>query len=1121
MKSLIGLIKWFDSDRGFGLIQEPSGDEYFLHVSNSRIPAKEIEAGNPVVFEEHRNPSKNRNEARNCRFPSGRLDWELILSYLGKKDGIEIVLQKGGKGEIGKFYKYKERQTIPAKHQAVVYILKGKAEEDFLNWVLGYFDKVLDPYLFVDYCTLIEGAMKVLFGDDCNRVMVIIYEHFAAHANPEMVFQTWKADQKRFLGIKKDEELVIGEETLRMFKERIGIKELERILTFPFGPSLCDELATSKITLGLSQSLEQVRDVLPLLEFVLERNRINFQELIDEALRMKTETAILERASSLGVIRNNIDLQKYQQLRSFFPLECTAESIAKLDTFVSSLIFRNTDESFYTELWLNDLADEPAGEIIVKSFSDLDCSDSFRMKVLDKLSHQKQLSMLAGFANANGIKNALVLFREFINGRNPYVGNSRFLRAMNSVDLASGMRGAELLLSFKGLVNSITTDEEKFALFFEELGPVPPVDTILLRSKSLGRTQLQLLVEYLGGQIDIANILAKVTLETDLFLGEECYRLAKQKLDTEHFRQFDEAVFVGMSQEDYFEYWCLGLGKFLPSGHLEEMLQKGPDIFEKFERWVERGVNKTQLSDFLFSVLDPNELIEDKWSFQSKLTHIGTLIRIDNSNLGRIESVGNNLFDVFVWFLGYRSKFDFDTLKSKFIYFNPEEQVRVVRKLFWHKARNEFDLTIERLNELVRIDLDLMLVSQDSNPSIPLDISTDVIVKVLTRFKNTGKFLIESELLTYILNALKFAPQERFQLSHYFEKCKGRAVYEFDFDSVKNSRLITKVALGDGRYLFSIWFTYDPELVEEVKKLPGRNWNPEKKAWSVAFEYEARVLEFGKKHRFKFDIGPNLYANNFHLGKLVRKAKPDSVDYCEGRKSNIDHYQLKQPFWYCGGQHCFQKCETIHGENEWEQYTLLDFLEILGINTDEVNLVGDHVSKGHYYQFIALINRFNRLLQRLNCHTCNHIMFPAGTSHFAAHTVVRFCCENETCSERKKEVYLNHCLNGSCGNFIDSRISKRCPNGLFICDMCGSCCSHSMMKRRLESLSIKGGQINSHLVDAVDHKLGHLERAEYFCFRCSGRMVEKDLEVFECVSCQVVYETGKYALKRPHRHLVP
>ena len=131
----------------------------------------------------------------------------------------------------------------------------------------------------------------------------------------------------------------------------------------------------------------------------------------------------------------------------------------------------------------------------------------------------------------------------------------------------------------------------------------------------------------------------------------------------------------------------------------------------------------------------------------------------------------------------------------------------------------------------------------------------------------------------------------------------------------------------------------------------------------------------------------------------------------------------------------------------------------MGFNLDDGNRVGDFIEKGKYYQFISTINQFNRLLERMYCDSCNHILYPIEDSHFAYHRVVRFHCANQDCSEYHNEIYLHHCLNGRCNGIIDSRWSKKCPNGLYICsnETCGCCCSHDMLSRRLQNLRTTGG----------------------------------------------------------------
>ncbi len=76
-----------------------------------------------------------------------------------------------------------------------------------------------------------------------------------------------------------------------------------------------------------------------------------------------------------------------------------------------------------------------------------------------------------------------------------------------------------------------------------------------------------------------------------------------------------------------------------------------------------------------------------------------------------------------------------------------------------------------------------------------------------------------------------------------------------------------------------------------------------------------------------------------------------------------------------------------------------------------------------------------------------------------------------------------------------------------------------MLQRRLSNLNLTGGYIHPNLIECVNAKLGHLERAEYFCYKCSNGMNETSTDIFECAKDQVKYDTTKYNLKRPHKGL--
>jgi ribosomal protein L37AE/L43A len=76
-----------------------------------------------------------------------------------------------------------------------------------------------------------------------------------------------------------------------------------------------------------------------------------------------------------------------------------------------------------------------------------------------------------------------------------------------------------------------------------------------------------------------------------------------------------------------------------------------------------------------------------------------------------------------------------------------------------------------------------------------------------------------------------------------------------------------------------------------------------------------------------------------------------------------------------------------------------------------------------------------------------------------------------------------------------------------------------MLERRLSNLKLTGGYIHDNLVKCVNEKLGHLESGEYFCYKCKSEMTEIGSDIFQCLNCNVKYDTTKYKFKRPHIHL--
>jgi len=1132
---LIGLVKWFDADKGFGVVGTPDQDEYFLHINSFTTKPEKILRGTPIAFSPKADKTKNRNSADNSRLVGVPEDFKTILSYLGNSDSVRIEVEVTGRGKRGNPYRHKETQSFSLIGLSLKYFFKDKSEEEISNFITDYFDTDLDTKLFISYCELFENRLPKNFSSDVvTTILNSVFSHFGKNLNEEILFNVWKQKKFKFISYNEMDDYEIPENVLKAHILEIDKTELTRILKFSFGSEFGSYYVNNKFNNIENLTSTEIKELYQFVEFETETEREKRKHQLDSLYTQKIETELTEKANQLDTIRNSDDFNNYNRLLQLIPYQFTDIDKNKITKAIHQIIAQKCSDEYQVELWLKGILKDISFKFVSNLFFDKDTQTEKRISILTKLETDKQFELLKKYSNEFNFEKAFELLGGLLKKENSFDYYFDFSKVLFDSEFWKDKKGRELIELFANYANTQSNDEQKYELFLKGYVKNVPQNIIRQNIHQLKNEDCKNIFKNISEDKPfIKDILTKkVTLDNTGSLSW-LYDLAIEFLDQENFNSFDKKVFDTIDQLEYFQFWETGKAKIFPQNHVSELLKDKFENYAQIDKWIKNKATTTEeISNFLFSFLNKQISVTDRIVFYKHLNHIKYLLQSNELHLEQIKQIQNDFYNIILWVLDKESDLDFELLKQKFIYFAPDEQVRIVRKLFFLKASGQFDLTIEKLNDLARFDLDLYETNLEFNPDIPVDISTDVVIKALLSFQKNNRFFVESELLTVVLNDLKLDKTRRFRLSNYFEKCLGRLTAEYNWN--RNGE-ISKVKYGDDKFYFAITFEYDANLVEAVKSLPGRKWNNETKVWGVPSQYETEVLNFAKKYRFFLDFEGSNYSNNIHLAEFKRTIKqknsygygyidvpniPNGISFCEGRLANKPHEIFKREFWWCAGQPCFSKCETIHETNEWEKYTLLDFCEILGLNTDETNKMGDFIPKGYYYQFIALINRFNRLLDKLYCKDCGHILFPSdfGTSHFAAHNLVRFQCRNEACSNNE-EIYLNHCLNGQCNNIIDSRISKRCNNGLFICDNCGSCCSHNMLQRRLSNLQQTGGYIHDNLVKCVNEKLGHLERAEYFCYKCKSEMTEISNDIFQCSNCNVKYDTTKYKFKRPHIHL--
>ena len=599
-------------------------------------------------------------------------------------------------------------------------------------------------------------------------------------------------------------------------------------------------------------------------------------------------------------------------------------------------------------------------------------------------------------------------------------------------------------------------------------------------------------------------------------------KTAQHYLDARLFQKFDKIVFQQIDEEQYFNLWEKGTGKIFPENSVIKLITDNSSEIFKVHNWVKDGIcTSTEAGNVLLKIIKNSIEIIDRKSFYIKFRCIKCLVDLDINYKSKILE-NNHPFDkLILWFLEVNDDFNLSLLQRKFIYFSPADQVKIIKRLFYLKHHGKISFNIVELEGIVRADLDLFLANEKFNDDFVLDISTSLIIELIKNYQSQNRFLADSELLKIVLHDIGKEKRKKFKIEKYFEECLGRMNAEWDWTS---NGTIFKRQNGNETF-FVIEFEYDSDLVTAVKNIPGRRYDSNTKKWIVPSSSEEEVLLFGRNNRFFFNFGSNNYSNNPHLANFKREEVPNGIKYCEGRIANNQDTMLARSFWWCANQKCYQHCETEHlsPENDYNSLTLLDILKIFGINVDENSNYG-FFPHGKYYQLISQINRFNRLLEKLYCNECDEILFPVQSSNFAAYTVVRFSCNNNNCGQHGQEIYLNHCLDGKCNCIIDSRVSKKCDNGLYICNCCGGCCSHEMLNRRLNNLRTTGGFIHQNLVDCVNGMKGHKEKNEYFCYKCAETMTEVIDDIsngprfFKCLDCDVEYHPSS-TIQRPHLHL--
>lgn len=246
----------------------------------------------------------------------------------------------------------------------------------------------------------------------------------------------------------------------------------------------------------------------------------------------------------------------------------------------------------------------------------------------------------------------------------------------------------------------------------------------------------------------------------------------------------------------------------------------------------------------------------------------------------------------------------------------------------------------------------------------------------------------------------------------------------------------------------------------------------------------------------------NADTKDFELSFLNRKSLKGLSLFCAPKLAEVHNQATNLPFFWCRGNECFCNIldkQCLQNNSSWNQYTLFHFAEIIGFPKLHQVECG-YEPDGIISLFIVVANKAMKKFSRLKCRVCGHLMYPVKREKFDRNNY--YSCINPTCLEHGKAVYLNYCYRCKKG-LIDSRDTKQCPNGWYICPTCLSCCDDNQYERLAQRYVL------SHLPipNRIQSKLGkgHNDKSRYFCPFCGSELYLKNdsIHAFSayCESC--------------------
>ena len=497
--------------------------------------------------------------------------------------------------------------------------------------------------------------------------------------------------------------------------------------------------------------------------------------------------------------------------------------------------------------------------------------------------------------------------------------------------------------------------------------------------------------------------------------------------------------------------------------------------------------------------------------FSYLIDAVTKIIAQNHPAIPEIKESKNELIKMILWIISDAKTPHIETIDKYFYYFHLKIRVQIIQKLFYEHVRGNIRLDINTLNLLINSSRKVLYTYQISISNKQNNIIfMELLLDSLKCYTQTQSFLsLNSVLDIAIQNSsideqyIDLAPTLLFKCCDGGFRISSRFIgfaeqsINGDFMQFKiNERVFT----GDYKeYMLNNTITILNQYAQ---------YDKDQNTWNIPIQNKKERDQLTKMLHIRTQGSPKTSTSylvdykdiNIDMSKK-KNIERDPVGYkeiCHPVLASSKNLFLDKDFLWCSGSPCFRSSITFRKEQQWKGYKLIDYINILGHDvTLQTNcgLVGNEA----YNKFVDTILKAKRILDKLKCNECKHILFPSRkTNNIYANDYTYFCCENELCTEYKKEIYLTHCHDCRSG-LIDSRETAKCPNGIYICPACLACCSNSYFDRISQKYILANRPTPTRLNTLLGN--GHKDKGITYCPQCGSQLSDTT----ECTNCH--YQT--------------